>query len=119
MGLSPGARVTAKLQALVLKLSEIASPIEISSVVRTGDAGHHGTGRAVDIGNEMIAKKLMPHVANLDQVQALGIDEIIFDASKVGESDPQIWNFDRGIPHRFNASTMAQHGNHIHFAVEG
>jgi GH24 family phage-related lysozyme (muramidase) len=119
LGLSAGAKVTAKLQALVLKLSEIASPIEISSVVRTGDAGHHGTGRAIDIGNEMIAKKLLPHVANLDQVQALGIDEIIFDASKVGESDPQIWNFDRGIPHRFNASTMAQHGNHIHFAVEG
>ncbi|HZO47280.1 MAG TPA: hypothetical protein VFB68_15400 [Xanthobacteraceae bacterium] len=114
-----GTKVTAKLQALVLKLSELAAPLEISSVVRTGDSGHHGTGRAVDIGNEMvIAKKLLPQVANLDQVQALGIDEIIFDASKVGESNPQIWNFDRGIPHRFNASTMAQHGNHIHFAVE-
>lgn len=114
-----GNGVTAKLQFLVLKLSELASPIEISSVVRGGDAGHHGTGRAVDVGNEMeIATALLSKVANQQLVDALHIDEIIFDAARIGAANSQQWNFDRGQPHEFDGRTMGQHGNHIHFAVK-
>lgn len=44
--------MTPALQALVLELSRLAQ-IRISSLIR--GSGHHGMGRAVDIGNEEIA----------------------------------------------------------------
>lgn len=118
LGESPGTRVTLKLQFLVLRLSEMAAPIQISSVVRT--AGHHGTGRAIDIGNEVIANKLLPQVAIQEQVEKLQIDEIIFDAAVFGEvgDKRQKWNFDLGRPHKYGEGTLRQHNNHIHFAVK-
>jgi hypothetical protein len=117
LGEAAGTNATKKLQALVLKLSELASPnIRISSIVRT--EGHHGSGRAVDIGNEEIAGALLPQVATDAQVAALEIDEIIFDATVAGESDRNHWNYDQGAKHSYNSETLDQHKNHIHFAVK-
>jgi hypothetical protein len=119
LGLSTGTNATRKLQSLVLKLSELAvQQIRISSVVRTGGGSHHVTGRAVDIGNEEIADTLLPLVATDVQVAALQIDELIFDATKAGETNPNKWNYDRGVKHNYGAATLNQHRNHIHFAVK-
>ena len=117
LGLNTGTRVTRKLQSLVLKLSQLASPkMRISSLVRT--AGHHGTGRAVDIGNEEIAGSLLPQVATDAQVAALEIDELIFDATVAGQSPRNKWNYDQGVKHNYDSATLDQHRNHIHFAVK-
>ena len=117
LGLNTGTRVTRKLQSLVLELSRLALPkIRISSLVRT--SGHHGSGRAVDIGNEEIAGALLPWVATDAQVAALGIDELIFDATVAGQSPRNKWNYDRGVKHDFSAATLDDHKDHIHFAVK-
>jgi hypothetical protein len=117
LGLNTGTKVTRKLQSLVLELSRLApSRIRISSLVRT--SGHHGSGRAVDIGNEEIAGALLPQVATDAKVEALGIDELIFDATIAGEAPRNKWNYDRGVKHNYNSATLDQHGNHIHFAVK-
>jgi hypothetical protein len=117
LGLNAGTRVTRKLQSLVLELSRLASPnIRISSLVRT--AGHHGSGRAVDIGNEEIAGSLLPRVATDAQVAALGIDELIFDATVAGQSPRNKWNYDRGVKHDYSPATLDDHKDHIHFAVK-
>jgi hypothetical protein len=119
LGLNTGTKVTRKAQSLVLKLSELAGQtIRISSLVRVGDPGHHGSGRAVDIGNEEIAGTLLPRVATNAQVAALEIDELIFDAAIAGETDRNKWNYDRGVKHDYNPATLNQHRNHIHFAVK-
>ncbi|HEX6371316.1 MAG TPA: DUF4157 domain-containing protein [Longimicrobium sp.] len=110
-----GSRVTARLQALVVHLSTLQT-VRISSVVRT--EGHHGSGRAVDVGNETIAGALLPAVATDATVASLGIDELIFDAREAGESDAQKWNYDQGKPHRYGSATLADHKDHIHFAVK-
>jgi hypothetical protein len=117
LGLNNGTRVTGKLQSLVLELSRLtARRIRISSLVRS--SGHHGSGRAVDIGNEEIAGALLPQVATDAKVAALAIDELIFDATVAGESPRNKWNYDRGVKHNFNAATLDQHRDHIHFAVK-
>jgi hypothetical protein len=117
LGLNNGTRVTGKLQSLVLELSRLAArQIRISSLVRS--SGHHGSGRAVDIGNEEIAGALLPQVATDAKVAALAIDELIFDATVAGESPRNKWNYDRGVKHNFNAATLDQHRDHIHFAVK-
>lgn len=117
LGLGRGTRVTRKLQALVLQLSRLASPnIRISSLVRS--AGHHGAGRAVDIGNEEIAGSLLALVATDAQVAALEIDELIFDATVAGQSPRNKWNYDRGAKHNYNSATLDDHKDHIHFAVK-
>ena len=119
LGLSTGINATRKLQALVLALSELAGQqMRISSVVRAGGGSHHGPGRAVDIGNEEIARTLLPRVATDAQVAALGIDELIFDATVAGRSDPNEWNYDRGRKHDYGPATLREHRNHIHFAVK-
>ena len=106
LGLSTGTRVTRKLQSLVLKVSDLAGQqIRISSVVRN-DGGHHGRGRAFDIGNEEIARTLMPRVATNAQVAALEIDEIIFDATIAGEANRNKWNYDLGVKHNYNSVTL-------------
>lgn len=117
LGLNNGTRVTGKLQSLVLELSRLAARrIRISSLVRS--SGHHGSGRAVDIGNEEIAGALLPQVATDAKVAALAIDELIFDATVAGASPRNKWNYDRGVKHNFNAATLDQHRDHIHFAVK-
>jgi hypothetical protein len=118
LGLNSGTKVTAQLQALVLKLSELAAPnIRISSLVRSGMGSHHTEGRAVDIGNEEIAGSLLAVVATDAQVAALDIDELIFDGSILGQARNK-FNYDEGRKHDFDAATLDQHGNHIHFAVK-
>ncbi len=110
-------KVTVKLQTLVLELSKVVSTnIRISSLVRT--QGHHGNGRAVDIGNEEIAAALLPEFATNSRVAELEIDEIIFDATKAGQTDRNKWNYDLGVKHNYSASTLDQHGDHIHFAAK-
>lgn len=113
-----GTKITAKLQTLILELSkEVSTNIRISSLVRT--QGHHGTGRAVDIGNESIAGTLLPNIATNTKVAELEIDEIIFDAAIIaGQTDRNKWNYDLGVKHNYNTSTLDDHRNHIHFAVK-
>ena len=107
-------KVTEKLQKLVLAISRIKD-IRISSIIR--NEGHHGNGRAFDIGNEDIAASLLPKVATNDKVKELGIDEIIFDAAVAGEQDRNKWNYDQAVKHPYDTNTLDQHKNHIHFAV--
>ena len=119
LGLNTGTKVSKKVQSLVAKLSEIGGlQLRISSLVRTGGGSHHVTGRAVDIGNEEIGRTLLPLVATDAQVAALGIDELIFDARVADQTDPNKWNYDRGVKHNYDAATLNQHKNHIHFAVK-
>jgi hypothetical protein len=104
------------LQTLVLKLSQkVGTHIRLSSLVR--EAGHHGAGRAVDIGNEDVAAQLLPLVATDTEVAALKIDEVIFDAAICGENDRNKWNYDRGRKHNYDSDTVGRHANHIHFSV--
>ncbi|MFY9290264.1 MAG: hypothetical protein WAP03_06170 [Methylorubrum rhodinum] len=115
LGTGSGTKATAKLQALVLALVKVKSPLRISSIIRPG--GHHEVGRAVDIGNEDIASALLPTIATNAKVAALKIDEIIFDATTAGQADANIWNYDGGSKHTYDAVTLADHKDHIHFAV--
>jgi hypothetical protein len=116
--LNVGTKVTPKLQALVLKLCEMTPVIRISSLVRSGGGSFHALGQAVDIGNEEIAAALLPQIATAQQVAALGIDELIFDARLINPgNDPNKFNFNDGAKFSFTAATINGHGNHIHFAV--
>jgi hypothetical protein len=119
LGLSTGAKVTPKLQALVLELCNLTAHINISSLVRTGTGSFHNVGRAVDINNEEIAGSLLPQIATPEMVARFEIDELIFDARKIDPgNDPNKFNFDQGVRHPFNPATISEHGNHIHFAVK-
>lgn len=113
LGEGAGTHATAKLQALVLELSKLTPLIDISSVVRS--SGHHGKGRAVDIGNETIAPSLLPLV--VPNVSAWSIDEIIVDAGGPTLATRNQWNHDVGLPHQYDVNTLNEHGDHIHFAV--
>lgn len=116
LGQNQGIKVSPTLQTLVLTLSKLVpTNLRISSLIRV--SGHHGAGRAVDIGNEEIAAQLLPQVATNNQVAALKIDELIFDAAIAGELDRNKWNYDQGRKHSYDSSTLDQHRNHIHFAV--
>jgi hypothetical protein len=108
-------KVTSILQELVLAVSKLKN-IRISSIIR--QEGHHGTGRAFDVGNEVIANELLPSVATDAQVKSLKIDEIIFDAKVAGESDRNKWNYNEGQKHSYGDKTLDAHKNHIHFAVK-
>jgi len=110
-------KVTESLQRLVLEVSRL-SRIRISDILRPGTSSHHARGRAFDVGNEEIGGTLLPSIATDARVAALNIDEIIFDARIAGQADRNKWNYDRGRNHDFSASTLARHGNHIHFAVK-
>jgi hypothetical protein len=61
---------------------------------------------------------LLPTLATSAKVQELKIDEIIFDAGVVGESDRNKWNYDIGQKHDFDSVTLDKHKNHIHLAVK-
>jgi hypothetical protein len=111
-------KVTPKLQEFVVALSDISpDALKISSLIRDSGGSFHKLGRAVDIGNEMIASNLLPLVATDDKVAELGIDELIFDAAVVKEADRNKWNYDAGKKHKYDPATLDQHKNHIHFAV--
>lgn len=110
-------KVTKSLQELVLEVSRL-SKIRISDILRPGTSSHHARGRAFDVGNEEIGGTLLPSIATDARVAALNIDEIIFDARVAGQTDRNKWNYDRGRRHDYAASTLANHSNHIHFAVK-
>jgi N-acetylmuramoyl-L-alanine amidase len=114
-------KVTAKLQKLVLELSrtiDAGKHLRISSIIR--NQGHHAAGRAVDFGNEDIADHLLrvKGISTDAKVQSLEIDEIIFDAGGNTLQLRNRWNYDVGKRHEFDATTLATHGDHIHFAVK-
>jgi hypothetical protein len=116
-----GTQVTDKLQKLVLELATTIDSdkhIRISSLIRT--SGHHGTGRAVDVGNEEIADHLLrvKQIATDARVQQLEIDELIFDAGGSSHQQRNRWNYDQGVRHDYDAATLNDHGDHIHFAVK-
>lgn len=115
LGENSGTKATALLQKLVLEISKL-QVIRISSIIRK--EGHHGSGRAFDIGNEAIASALLPQIATNAKVLELKIDEIIFDAAVTGQSDRNQWNYDNGSSHTYDAKTLDKHKNHIHFAVK-
>lgn len=118
LGQNAGTKVTRALQALALEVSKIQL-IRISSIIRSGASSRHVVGRAFDVGNEEIAGGLLPQIATDERVEEFGIDEIIFDARVAGESNRNRWNYDNGHRHNYDAATLAQHRNHIHFAVRG
>lgn len=116
-----GTQVTDKLQKLVLELAKTidsGKKLRVSSIIR--NEGHHGTGRAVDFGNEDIADHLLnvKQIATDAKVHSLEIDEIIFKASGSTSTEQNRWNYDQGAKHDYDAATLAQHANHIHFAVK-
>lgn len=118
LGENDGAvKVTERLQRLVLEVSRL-SQIRISDILRPGTSSHHARGRAFDVGNEEIGGTLLPNISTDARVKALNIDEIIFDARIAGQSDRNRWNYDQGRRHNYSPSTLARHGNHIHFAVK-
>ena len=114
LGRSNGTKVTARLQRLVLELARVVpTSIRISSLIRS--AGHHGSGRAVDVGNEEVAPSLLPLA--IPNIAAWNIDEIIFDGRGGSLAERNRWNHDRGVRHDYDAATLSQHRDHIHFAV--
>lgn len=126
LGQNAGTRVTPALQALVLEVSRLQAVvldvtgiqhIRISSIVRSGRSSNHVVGRAFDVGNQEIARALLPLIATEVRVRELGIDEIIFDARVAGQNDRHMWNFNAGRRHTYDAATLADHRDHIHFAV--
>jgi len=120
-------QVAAGVQKLVLYLSKLES-LRISSIFRKKarkKKGLHDLGRAVDIGNETIAKTLLPQVATDAKVAELGIDELIFDATMVGETDGNKWNYNDGNKYEYGRATLKGEGgtdkghtDHIHFGVK-
>lgn len=110
-----GNKVTDDLQALVAHLAGIDN-LTLSSIIRS--EGHHGSGRAFDVGNEGIADHLLSNIATDQNVATWKIDEIIFDA-KIANSanDRNKWNYDRGRKHAYGSADLDDHNDHIHFAV--
>lgn len=69
------------------------------SITAFREGSHHGSGRAVDIGNEGIAASLLPQVATDEKVVELEIDELILDVCVAGQSNRYVWNYDLGSEH--------------------
>ncbi|HEX8556898.1 MAG TPA: hypothetical protein VF668_02290 [Pyrinomonadaceae bacterium] len=110
-------KVTESLQRLALELSRHGQ-IRISDVLRPTGQSNHARGRAFDVGNQEIARTLLPLIATDEVVGEFNIDEIIVDARVAGQADRNHWNYDRGEKHDFNAATLNDHRDHIHFAVK-
>lgn len=109
-----GTKIAPNLQKLILHLADtVPSHIRISSLIRSG--GKHGAGKAVDIGNEEVARDLLADIGLF--ISVLDIDEVIFDASVAGEMDRNEWNYDQGRKHDFATTTLDEHKDHVHFAV--
>lgn len=119
LGENTGTQVTTNLQAMVLELANLTDThIRISSLVRGSTMSHHGSGRAVDVGNEGIAAQLLPLVATDSKVSDLKIDELIFDAGVVGKANRNEWNYNEGSKHSYDDSALQQHKDHIHISVK-
>lgn len=119
LGISPARPVATGVQKLIVALCTKVPrlTLRVSSLYRNGQS-HHAEGRALDIGNEEVAATLLPIVATQAVVDDLRIDEIIFDATLIpSEINANRYNFNGGRPHAYNAATLAQHRNHIHFSV--
>ncbi|WP_437995660.1 hypothetical protein WMF26_31070 [Sorangium sp. So ce185] len=118
LGIPPARPVHARVRTLVVALcgKVPGKKIRIASLIRN-DKKHHGEARAVDVGNEEIARDLLPLVATQAEVDRLHIDELIFDAALVGESNRNKFNFRGGKPHKYDDATLADHRNHIHWSV--
>lgn len=111
-----GPVITPKLQSLVLTLATLSpDPIQISEFPQATD--DPDAGRAVTIGNEDIAGRLLPLVANPEQVAKLDIGKIIFDASVAGQSDRNMWNYSSGTQHSYDLATLGAHRTDIYFSV--
>jgi len=111
-----GNSVSADLLALVVHLCSLESKIEISSVIRP--ARGHPQGQAVDIGNEKVARTLLPRLATDAEVKRLKIDQIIFDARQASaDNEPNRWNYNGGRKATYGAGDLQDHRNHIHLAV--
>jgi hypothetical protein len=109
--------VTTKLQELVLELSKLTTArLTINSVLRGNPPSHHAVGRAIDI-DDSIAPTLLPAIGDQGMVSRLGIDDLIFDAGHIGETDRNRWNFNTGRPHKYGTRLLDQHRNHIHISV--
>jgi hypothetical protein len=115
-----GQLISEKLQKLILFMSTaIESSIRISSIVRNPDVpSDHGKRRAVDIGNEEIAAKLLPIIGAAPNVSLYDIDEIIFNAGGQLPSGPNRWNFKNGKPHHYDNATLNAHKDHIHVSIK-
>lgn len=119
LGQNAGTKVTPRLQALALEVSKLVPVLRISSIIRTGSSSRHIVGRAFDVGNEEVARDLLPQIATDARVAQFGIDEIIFDARLAGETDRNRFNYNDGRKHDYDVGTTNEHRDHIHFAVMG
>lgn len=95
------------------------------SVIQTGHScrvsdnsniSNHMGGLAIDLGG---AGHTPASMANIfvwlsTNSAALGVNELIFNPTPDGTSTLR-----HGKPHKYNASTQAQHRDHIHLSVEG
>lgn len=76
----------------------------------------HEKGYAFDIGNEELAKILMPWLK--ENSKSLKLNELIFDNNTAGVNrSSNYYNLDEGVPHNYNSSTLAGHRDHIHIAT--
>jgi hypothetical protein len=117
LGQNAGTKVTPRLQTLALEVSRLVPILRISSIIRSGSSSRHVVGRAFDVGNEEVARELLPQIATDARVAQFGIDEIIFDARRAGETDRNRFNYNEGRRHNYDPGTLAEHRDHVHFAV--
>lgn len=105
--------VSAVLLGLLLKMSEDGIPLRIGALT-TGThspGSYHYIGKAVDIGNEEEASRIMPFVFNnRDQYQ---INEMIHAYPPAGTQ-----NLDNGQPFKYDQATLNDHKGHIHISVK-
>jgi hypothetical protein len=111
------------LQDLVIRVAQIGPAIRISSV--TGGTHEptslHYNGRGLDIGNEDVAAQVLPTIVS--NVGAWHLDEIIFDASMLNDSNgsplaENLWNHKLGQRFSYSAGVLRpSHRTHIHLAV--
>jgi peptidoglycan hydrolase-like protein with peptidoglycan-binding domain len=115
-GLS-GAQVNTALQDLVIRLTKI-SPVKITitDVLRESSRSHHSSGHAVDIRSWQ-AREILSAIGNQETVSRLRIDDLIYDAGVVDETDRSLWNFNGGRRHQFSEKILNEHKDHIHVSV--
>lgn len=89
--------------------------LQISVMVTGHKSGTlHGVGLAFDIGNETVAKYLMPWAKQ--NASSLALDELIFDNSLIGKGS-NYYNLKKGKTLDYPSGTISQHRNHIHVGV--
>jgi hypothetical protein len=97
--------------SIVKWLQKTGIPHRVTSTVRPGDPGHHGSGRAADFGGP---------VPSVDSPELLRINKAF---STIGHklqeliySGPGGKNIYAGRKHTYSASTQADHHDHVHVA---